>query len=91
MSSLLFASVAVSFAQANGFPAGKALIGLLAFGAVGIFSALCLFASDATLRGYASFIGTQKPGVARIVCGIGAVVGFLLATVSGLALLGIIK
>lgn len=91
MASLQFAYIAALFAQSSEFPVGTALSGLLFFGPVGAFSTVCLFASDETLRGYASIIGTKNPLAARAVCGIGAVVGFLFAIVSGLALLGFIK
>ena len=91
MAPVAFARVTGLLAQESEFPAGKALLGLLSFGVVGLFSAVCLFAPDDTLRRYAGIIGTQNPLVARAVCGIGAVVGLLLAAVMGLALAGVIK
>jgi hypothetical protein len=57
-------------------PAGTAVAILLFFGCVALFSTVCLFASNATLRSLSGVIGTQNPLVARVACLLGALVGW---------------
>ena len=81
----------VLFAQDTALPRGKALLGILFFGAVGVISLFGVLASADELQKMAGIIGTDKPHVARIVCAIAAVVGFGGALVFLLSLLGVIK
>ena len=75
-------------AQSDGLPIGKALFGAVFFGGVAIFSLFGLFASNEDLKQLAGIIGTENPRTARVVCGLGAVVGAVFAVVSALALTG---
>ena len=67
---------------------GKGIAMIAFFGGVAIVSTFGLFASNATLEKMSGIIGTKNPIVARIVCGMAAVVGFNPMFVAVLALLG---
>lgn len=85
----MFAALAL-FAQTKdaGLPPEKAVLMLLFFGAVGAVSTVGLFSSRTTLESLAGVIGTKNPLVARVVCGVGVVVGVVAVLVSTLSLLG---
>jgi hypothetical protein len=78
-------------AQADGsgsLPQGKAIAMILFFGAVTVISLVGLFASKKSLESMAGIIGTKNPMVARIVCGLGFLVGAGAVFVTTLSLLG---
>jgi hypothetical protein len=72
------------------FPKGKAIAGILFFGAVGVISAFGLFASKETLDGMSGIIGTKNPLLARMVCSFGVLVSIAFVFVSVLAFLGVL-
>jgi hypothetical protein len=78
------------FAQsaANEFPKGTAIGIIVFFGAVALVSLAGLFASKDTLASMAEVIGTKNPTAARVVCGLGLLVGVVAVFVGSLALLG---
>ena len=83
-------SVPTLFAAASeqGLPPEKAVVMILVFGCVFVASAIGLFASKKLLLAMANVIGSKQPIVARIVCGIGAVVSAFAVFVAALKLLG---
>lgn len=79
------------FAQANNsgrLPPGKAVAMIVFFGAVAVVSLVGLFASKKSLESMAGIIGTKNPLAARIVCGLGLLVGAGAVFVTTLSLLG---
>ncbi len=69
-------------------PMGKGIAMIAFFGGVAIVSTFGLFASNRLLEKMSGVIGTKKPIVARIVCGLAAFVGIMAVFVTVLALLG---
>ena len=86
-------SIPTLFAAASepGLPPEKAVIMILAFGCVFVASAVGLFASQKLLLAMANVIGSKKPIVARIVCGIGVVVSASFVAAATLSLLGFLR
>ena len=78
------------FAQtANNRPLDlRAIAAIVFFGCVGIVSLFGLFASNETLESMSGIIGTKKPLVARIICGIGALLSLFLIISAVAYLLG---
>ena len=77
--------------QANGswgLPQGKAIAMILFFGAIMLTSLVGIFASSQSLKSMAGIIGTKNPRVARMVCGLGFVVGLVAVFATLLSLLG---
>lgn len=68
-------------------PLGKGIAMILFFGPVGLFATIAAFSKRETLVRWAEIIGTKNPLVARIVCVIGAVVGWgaVAATIASLS------
>ena len=83
---LLYALIAQ--APDTRLPLGKGIAMIAFFGGVAIVSTSGLFASNRILEKMSGIIGTKKPIVARIVCGLAAFVGFGAVFVTVLALLG---
>ena len=63
-------------ADSNGMPFEKKIGIIFLFGAIGALSVVGLFAPRTLLEKMAGLIGTKNPIVARIVCAIGALVGW---------------
>ncbi len=79
------------FAQSTNsaaLPPGKAVAMIVFFGTVAVVSVVGLLASRRSLESMAGIIGTKNPLVARIVCGLGVLVGGFAVTASVLSLLG---
>ena len=75
------------FAESD-LPIEKTIAIIVFFGAVALLSLVGLFAPRKTLVSMAGIIGTKNPLFARIVCGLGLVVGIGAVFVATLKLLG---
>ncbi len=65
-----------AFAQtAPAWPLERAVILGVAFGVVGLFSLVGLFAPGRVLASMSGLIGSSNPLVARIACGFGVLIG----------------
>jgi len=62
--------------SSSDMPVGTKVGALLLFGFWAVVSTGCLFVSKKTLSGLSAVIGTKNPLFARIVCLLGAVVGW---------------
>lgn len=68
----------------------QVILGMIFFGIVALFATKCLFSSNAALSSarVAKFVGTSNPWVARGVCALGAVVGWLAVGMFAAAIFG---
>lgn len=57
-------------------PVEKGIAMIVFFGAIALFATVAVFLPGEKLQACAGFIGTQNPLVARIVCILGAIVGW---------------
>jgi hypothetical protein len=87
----LSASGELLLAQSStAMPQGKAVMMVVFFGAVALFSIFCSFAPSSTLEKFAGVIGTSNPMVARAVCVMGALIGFFGAAAGVMSLMGML-
>jgi hypothetical protein len=78
-------------ASDSDLPIGKGVAMIAFFGAVAIFATIASFSSRDTLVSWAAVIGTNNPLVARIVCIVSAVVGWLAVAATAAELSGLLK
>jgi hypothetical protein len=71
-------------------PVPKAILCLVFSLGIGIASLIGLFAPNSVLERFAGVIGTSNPLVARLLCGIGAVIFLFMALALVLSLLHVI-
>ena len=74
--------------SASRLPLGKGIAMIVFFGSVGVFATKACFSPSEKLAQWSHVIGTQNPTASRIVCIIGAIVGWgavaiTLASLSG--------
>ncbi len=85
---MLFEGIPILLAD-TGLPAGKAFLMLVFFGPVALFASAASFSPNRLLLGWAPYIGTKNPHVARIVCILAALLGWFAVAAASLSLAGV--
>jgi hypothetical protein len=78
-------------ASDSDLPLGKGIAMIAFFGSVAIFASVATFSSQDRLTSWAGFIGTNNPLVARGICIVSALVGWLAVAATVAALSGLLK